>query len=280
MERLKYAVSITDETVGINTPIMIHGSFEECFRTAAECGYDGVELQIKNPATRNPKQLQALMKEYRLEIPAITTGMEYFGNGLSLISDDVEVQRQSVNRLIEHLDLAAQLGSMVLVGSMRGVIDDISRYSLLEERLVKNLQEVQKAAEERKVDVVFEPINLYIINYINTLDEGAELVKKVGSDRFWLMIDTHHMRIHDGDMYEAILRNREWIRYVHYSDGNRWYPGGGNIDFEQCTKALLEMGYHGWITMECLALDDGKRCAKRALEYCRGLEQACRAVLD
>ena len=178
------------------------------------------------------------------------------------------------------MDLAAQLGSMVLVGSMRGIIDDISRYSLLEERLVKNLQEVQKAAEERKVDVVFEPINLYIINYINTLDEGAELVKKVSSDRFWLMIDTHHMRIHDGDMYEAILRNREWIRYVHYSDGNRWYPGGGNIDFEQCTKALLEMGYHGWITMECLALDDGKRCAKRALEYCRGLEQACRAVLN
>ena len=104
-------------------------------------------------------------------------------------------------------------------------------------------------------------------------------MRKMDSSRFWLMIDTHHMRIHDGDMYEAILRNKDLIRYVHYSDGNRFYPGGGNIDFLSCTKALLKTGYDGWVTMECLALDDGVRCAKRALEYSQGLEAACRAVL-
>ncbi len=32
--------------------------------------------------------------------------------------------------------------------------------------------------------------------------------------------------------------------------------------------------------MECLALKDGKRCAHRALEYSRKLEEACRAVMD
>ena len=279
MDRLKYAVSVTDEAVGVNTPIMIHGSFEECFREAADCGYDGVELQIKNPATRDAGQLRTLMERYDLAIPAITSGMEYFGNGLSLISEDKAVQKQAVNRLIEHLELAEHLGSMVLVGSMRGVIDDFSRYSLLEQRLVENLQRVQEVAERKNVNVVFEPINLYVINYINTLDEGTELIKKVNSDHFWLVIDTHHMRIHDGDMYEAIVRNGEWIRYVHYSDGNRCYPGGGNVDFLQCTRALLDIGYSGWITMECLALDNGKRCAKRALDYSRRLEQACRAVL-
>ena len=83
MNRLKYAVSITDEAVNVNTPIMLHGSFEECFRAAADCGYDGVELQIKDPATRSVSQLKQLMKEYHLQIPAITTGSEYFGNGLS-----------------------------------------------------------------------------------------------------------------------------------------------------------------------------------------------------
>ena len=91
MDRLKYAVSVTDEAVGINTPIMIHGSFEECFREAADCGYDGVELQIKNPATRDAGQLRTLMERYDLAIPAITSGMEYFGNGLSLIRDGMGI---------------------------------------------------------------------------------------------------------------------------------------------------------------------------------------------
>ncbi len=279
MGQLKYAVSITDETVGVNTPIMISGTFRECFRKAADCGYDGVELQIKDPTTRDVTELKDLMQTYRLEVPAITTGMEYFGNGLSLISDDADVQRRAVDRLIEHVDLAAELNSMVLFGSMRGVIEDFSRYQELETRLIENLHKVLEVAERRGVDIVFEPINLYVINYINSLDEGARLVRKVASDYFWLMIDTHHMRIHDGNMYEAILRNKDLIRYVHYSDGNRLYPGGGNVDFLQCTKALLESGYHGWITMECLALDDGERCAEKALQYSRSLESACQAIL-
>ena len=109
MDRLKYAISITDEPVGVNTPIMLHGTFDECFREAADCGYDGVELQIKDPATRDVKALLELMKTYHLEIPAITTGMEYFGNGLSMISDDPGIQRKAVDRLIEHVHLAAEV---------------------------------------------------------------------------------------------------------------------------------------------------------------------------
>lgn len=279
MNRLKYAVSITDEAIGPDTPIMLSGPFEDCFHAAADCGYDGVELQIKNPATRDVGELRRLMERYHLEIPAITSGMEYFGNGLSLISDDADVRKRAVDRLAEHIALAAELGSMVLLGSMRGVIDDFARYGELEARLLENVEKVQAVAERLQVDVVFEPINLYVINYINSLDEGTEFVKKVASPRFWLMIDTHHMRMHDENMYEAILRNREYIRYVHYSDGNRLYPGGGNINFYQCTKALLESGYQGWVTMECLARGDGKRSAKRAIEHCRSLETACQAIL-
>lgn len=280
MERLKYAVSITDEAVGVNTPIMLHGSFEECFRTAAECGYDGVELQIKDPAARSISQLKQLMRDYRLAVPAITTGSEYFGNGLSLIDEDPAGQQRAIDRLGQHIDLAAELGSMVLLGSMRGVITDLSLYGEIMERLVRNVKKVQEKAEASGADVVFEPINLYVINYINSMDEGADFVKKVASPRFWLMADTHHMRIHDGDMYESLMRHKDLIRYVHYSDGNRYYPGGGNIDFLACTKALLDMGYSGWVTMECLALTDGKLCAKRALDYSRHLEEACRAVMD
>ena len=100
MGQLKYAVSITDETVGVNTPIMISGTFRECFRKAADCGYDGVELQIKDPTTRDVTELKDLMQTYRLEVPAIPTGMEYFGNGLRLIPDDADVQRRVVDRLI------------------------------------------------------------------------------------------------------------------------------------------------------------------------------------
>jgi sugar phosphate isomerase/epimerase len=282
MEQLRYSVSVTDEkNVSVNAPIMLRGTFENCFRDAAECGYEGVELQLKNPATRDAEKLLRLMDRYHLEVSALTTGMEYFGNGLSLIADDPGVQHKAVDRLIEHVALASRLHSKVVFGSMRGSIEDFSRREELETRLADNLSPVLDAAAEQQVEVDIEPINLYVNNYINSLPDGMAFIDRMGGpDRLGLLMDTHHMRMHDGDMYEAILRSAAYLRYVHYSDSNRFYPGGGNIDFLQCTRALLTVGYRGWITLECLPLLDGRACARKGLQYCRELERACDSILS
>jgi Sugar phosphate isomerases/epimerases len=280
MQQLKYAVSVTDELVSVNSPIMLRGSFEQCFRDAAECGYDGVELQLKNPGSRNPAQIIELLEKNRLQAAAITTGMEYFGNGLSMIAEDQAVQDQAVIRLIEHVELAQKLNCKVVFGSMRGSIENFSRLNQMEDRLIGNLNKVLDVAVARNVDMVIEPINLYVNNYINSLPEGIKFINRIGVGRLGMLIDTHHMRLHDGDMYEAILKSAPYIHYVHYSDSNRYYPGGGNIDFLQCTRALLTAGYQGWITLECLPLDDGKTCAAKGLRYCRDLEKACNAILS
>lgn len=279
MQQLKYAVSVTDELVSVNSPIMLRGSFAQCFADAAACGYDGVELQIKNPGSRNPAQLIELLEKNHLQVSAITTGMEYFGNGLSMISEDQAIQDQAVARLIEHVELAQKLNCKLVFGSMRGSIENFSRLNQMEDRLIGNLNKVLDVAVVRNVDVVIEPINLYVNNYINSLPEGIKFIDRVGLDRLGMLIDTHHMRLHDGDMYEAILKSAPYIRYVHYSDSNRYYPGGGNIDFLQCTRALLTAGYQGWITLECLPLEDGTACAAKGLRYCRDLEKACDAIL-
>ncbi len=281
MQQLKYAVSVTDEkNVSINAPIMLRGPFADCFRDAAECGYEGVELQLKNPATRDAEELLGLMDRYHLEVSALTTGIEYFGNGLSLISEDPAVQQKAVDRLMEHVALASRLHSKVVFGSMRGSIEDFSRREELETRLASNLSWVLDAAAEQGVEVDIEPINLYVNNYINSLPDGMDFIDRMGGPaRLGLLMDTHHMRMHDGDMYEAILRSAPYLRCVHYSDSNRFYPGGGNINFLQCTQALLTVGDQGWITLECLPLLDGRTCARKGLQHCWELERACDSIL-
>ena len=280
MGQLKYGISITDEDVGIDSPIVFKGAFADSFRKAAECGYDGVELQIKNPSQKNVDELLELKEKYNLEVSAITTGMEYFGNGLCMISDDEENQRQAVERLKEHVSLAKKLDSRVLFGSMRGSLKAYEDHDRMLERLSDNLKKVLEEAEKQDVIVLFEAINLYVNNYILTMDEGAEFVDRIGSKNLVLMADTHHMCLDDKDHHGVLKKYAGRLGYVHYAEGNRHYPGGGNINFADCTLGLLEGGYEGWLTMEIIPYPDPMTAAKRAIGYCKGIESACRAILD
>lgn len=57
--------------------------------------------------------------------------------------------------------------------------------------------QVADYAEKRGVTIILEPVNRYEIDYINSVDQGAELVRKMGRKNFALMPDVFHMNIED-----------------------------------------------------------------------------------
>ena len=93
----------------------------------------------------------------------------------------------------------------------------------------------------------------------------SELVRKVNRPNFTMMPDVFHMNIEDDHIGEALIRNREFVRYIHLADSNRHAPGDGHLDFNDIFSALGKIGYDGWCTVECLPFPDPETAAKRAV---------------
>ncbi len=272
----KYGISCALEPQPVRQPVILRGDIRTIAETAAEAGYDGLELFIRNPQQyRAPKLLEAAHQN-GLEYCAIATGMEYTKNGLSLISDDWTIRQAAVDRLKEHLDLGAALQCPVVVGIMRGNIPDFSNYQEYEDRLSQALAELDAYAGECGTTIVVESILRYINNYLNSIPETAAYLRKLNLPRVRLHIDTHSMVLEDADMAANLREVADVLAYVHFPDSNRGYPGAGNIDFKPIMAALCDLGYQGYITLECQPYPSERTCATRGLKYLRALETIVR----
>ena len=97
MDRLKYAISITDEPVGVNTPVMLHGTFGKCFRAAADCGVGvptlrDVAAELMKPGRDIRDELpKPILRTDVLEMKDLKPGMELTGTVRNVIDFGVFV---------------------------------------------------------------------------------------------------------------------------------------------------------------------------------------------
>ena len=117
--------------------------------------------------------------------------------------------------------------------------------------LNKSLDVILELAELKKVRILIEVINHKETNFINDIAGGVRFISGFNSDYLKLVIDTYHMNIDEKDSYKAIKAAGPHIGYVHIADTERKFPGDGNIDFKPVLKALDEIGYSGYLTIEC-----------------------------
>ena len=72
----------------------------------------------------------------------------------------------------------------------------------------------------------FEPLNRYEDHMVNTLAQGAELIRG-GLPGVRLLADTYHMNIEEDDLCAALRAVADVLGAVHLSDSNRAQPGHG-----------------------------------------------------
>jgi sugar phosphate isomerase/epimerase len=157
---------------------------------------------------------------------------------------------------------------------MRSNIPDQTRRAEYEGFHTHALLDLAEYARHMDVQLVVESITRYISNYLNTVPETARYLRGLDQPNLKLHIDTHSMNIEDTDLSAAVLAGAAELGYVHFSDSNRRFPGAGNIDFKPMVKKLLDIGYDGIITSECLPWPDAETAARQGLAYMKALE-AC-----
>jgi sugar phosphate isomerase/epimerase len=251
--------------------VAFKGDFQANVARIASYGYDGVELAIRDPKLVDADELEAVVKSHGLEVPAIGTGQAWGEESLSFTSDDPEIRRAAIERIKSHVPLAQRFGATIILGLIRGITPQGQSHEQSMAYLVEALQECSAVAADEGVRFALEPLNRYETDLIHTVEDGLDLIQRVGAQNFGLLLDTFHMNIEEPSIEDSIRACGERTFHFHVADSNRWPPGAGHLDFRSILSTLRETGYDGYVSGEFMPVPDADTGAQRAIEHLRSL---------
>jgi len=259
---LRLSVAIASEHA-LPSAFVVWRGFEESFRKAAEYGFDGVELALRRAEDIIPRELDDLLRANKLTVSAISTGQVFADGGFCLTHEDTRIRNETLRILLELVQMSGDYGKTLNLGRVRGSI--ITENSI--GYFIEGVTVLCEEARKYEVTIILEPVNRYEINFINNLDEGAELIRKTGLSNLRLMPDLFHMNIEDDSITGSLRRNDEFVHYIHLADSNRLAPGWGHLDFNSIFDTLSEIEFNGWTSIEILPKPFPDNAAKQAITY-------------
>ncbi|APZ93976.1 sugar phosphate isomerase/epimerase family protein [Fuerstiella marisgermanici] len=249
---------------------------EQC-RIMAETGYTGIEVapfSISDDLASVPETTLTDMKN-----TAERHGLEIIGlhwllaktNGLYLTSPDESVRAATAEYLKLLAKTCAALGGRVLVfGSpqQRNLMEGVTT-----EQAMEFAAEVFRAAmptfAEHNVVLCMEPLTPKETDFINTCADAVALMKMVDHSSFVLHQDVKAMvGAESASVPELIHRYKDVCGHFHVNDTNLLGPGMGETDYHPIFKALQEVGYDGWVSVEVFDYSPGaEKIAKKSMAY-------------
>jgi sugar phosphate isomerase/epimerase len=263
---MKLSVAIAD-TTAIPSAFVVWRGFEDSIRKAAECGYQGVELALKTSDEVDRSQLARWLAAKNLEVSCISTGQVFAALGLYFTHPDPAAREKVVGVFSGLIDLATDFSRMINVGRARGFIGEGQSKRDVEARFLETAGTICEMAARKGVTIIIEPVNRYEINFINSVEEGAAVLKKMPHANIGLMPDVFHMNIEDDRIGDTLARHGSLIKYIHLADSNRHAPGWGHLDFDDVFTGLRRAGFDGWASIEILPVPDPDAAARQAARY-------------
>lgn len=241
------------------------GNFTENISEIRKLGFDGVELAVRDTALLNVPELQKILKENQLIVPAIGTGQLFGEEGLSLTHPDTKIREQTIKRLQQHAQLARKFSAVIIIGLVRGNRNPENNVEEVEDWLFEGLKEC--ALADKDILLVIEPINRYETNLLNTVHQTLQFLDRIKLDNVGLLLDTFHMNIEEPSFVRSIIDARDKLFHFHIADSNRWYPGAGHINFQEILNTLSMIEYEGFISGEILPFPDQYTSALKMSQF-------------
>ncbi len=253
-------------------PVLLRGPISESFALASQYGCDGIEVHLRDPHDVDWEEIVELSRRNSLPVTTLGTGMAAGMDGLTFTDSSAEVRFQAVARVREHIRLAARLGSAVTIGVLNGNLGEpVEQAAQHREYHFACLQECCHAAADVGVSLLLEPLNRYECDWLNTTEDALSVIEQIGSTHLKYLADTYHMNLEEVNIAASIRRAGGSLGYVHLVDSNRCGPGQGHLPFREVLKALIDVGYDGYLSFECLPKPDAESALKSAMRYVRKL---------
>lgn len=271
MKTWKYVVAAAPEAPK-TAPILLTGNICDCLQKAAELGFDAIEYHTRENVSFDYEKIRRSMSETGCKISMIITGRLYTQGGYSLTSEEHEKEKAAVAGMLRYIDMAAELHAGIVIGWARGNISETSGPEAYFARLTKNLKHIDDYAAAKKVPVVIEVINHYEVDAFMTARETMAYLEKENFKNCYVHLDTFHMMLEEENYPQAIRTAGNRLGYFHFADSTRWYPGSGYLDFKTVLQTLSEVGYNGYLSIECFPHEIADETARKGLQYLKCLE--------
>jgi sugar phosphate isomerase/epimerase len=251
-------------------PFVFHADLPGSIKKAAALGFDAVEIFPPGPEALDVNRLRTLLGDHGLKLAAVGTGAGWVVHQLTLVETDSARNRRAHDFIHGLMDVAAELGAPVIVGSMQGRHGESDRPDVLA-RLAQRLHDLGRRAKGLGVPLFFEPLNRYETNLFNRQADAAHWLRTNAIANVRLLCDLFHMNIEEADVPATLRQVGDLLGHLHFVDSNRRAPGMGHTDFAPIVATLREIGYEGYASAECFPLPDPDAAAKQTIDTYRRL---------
>jgi sugar phosphate isomerase/epimerase len=244
-------------------------------RFLAQTGYEGVEIapftfgeSVTDLSRTDRRTIRDVAQDAGLEI----VGLHWLlasPKGLHIHTKDEATRRRTVDYLRALIDLAGDIGARIMVfGSpAQRRLEDGDRQGAWE-RTQESYRQALPLLAERNVILCQESLPLPEADFIQTAAEAARMVHELDHPHFRLMLDVKSMCAEDRPPAEIIRELAPLVEHFHANDANRRGPGFGDTDFRPIARALKEVGYQGYVSVEVFDYTpDPETIARESLRY-------------
>ena len=223
---------------------------EQSMAHASSLGFDAVELFTASADALEVESTQLLLQKFQLQIAAVGTGAGKVIHGWTLTDPEEAIRKKAIEFIEKMISFGAVFQAPAIIGSMQGnVMSGVNREQALG-WLAEGLHHLGKYAASLGVQLIYEPLNRYETNLINTLEDGVLFLMTNQIKQVGLLADLFHMNIEEVDMAASIRASADFIMHVHFADSNRRPVGNGHTRFVEVAKALKEINYQGYVSAE------------------------------
>jgi len=270
--------------LAFSTNAYMRFSVEHAIERLAGTGYAGVELMADVPhawpaglLSEQKRRIRDTLERHHLAISNINAFMmnavadprqPYWHP--SWIEPDPHYRRIRVEHTKRALTLAQELGAPNITTEPGGPLAPGQSFASGLDEFVHELEPVIEHAERVGVMLLVEPEPGLLIE---RTEQYLAFAQRIRSPMLGLNFDIGHMYCVDEDPGESIRRLAPHIRHVHLEDiaasrvHRHLIPGDGAIDFVSTCRALRDIEYTGWVTIELYPyVEDPDHAARVAYE--------------
>lgn len=256
---------------------------EIIFKRAKRYGFDGVE--IIPPVGRNKfgislteygATIKNLVFKYKLPICCVNEAWGSIWDPRSPQKDITrpKIARQTIEWTKEMIDFAEVINCPVVTVT-------ITPYGWVEkpasaiETTVKSIVEIAQYAGNKDIIIVLESINhLESGRFANTVANHKKFIQMSGLSNVAIQMDIFHANFEELSLPDAIRQAGALLRHFHFRDSNSLAPGYGTVDWKAVLRALKDINYGGYCTLEGAPMvPDPETATKDPIDLLRILEK-------
>jgi D-psicose/D-tagatose/L-ribulose 3-epimerase len=229
-----------------------------------EHGFDGIEVSLFRPVDFAAKDIRQGLEENALEctICSVLTG------GLSIISEDPAVRRETRSHMKDCVKAASEVGAELIGGPLYSPVGYLpGRRRTADEWnwAVECYQELGPVLDAYDVEIAIEPLNRFETYFLNTAQDALALCETIGHPKVGILFDTFHANIEEKNLGDAFRKVGPHLKHVHTCENDRGTPGTGHVEWNAVFDALRAVKYDRWLTIESFGFSLGELSAAASI---------------